>query len=157
SETFATTDDDQRSVRLQIYEGDGRRVADNRKIGELEVTGLPRGRAPKPIVVRFTYDQNGMLEVQAEIPETGAQAAAGFRRGGGEVTGAELGRARARLQAIRADPMDRPRYRDLYARAKLLWSELDPARRAPLDRLLDGLDAALARRDTVELERSFQA
>ena len=53
--------------------------------------------------------------------------------------------------------MDRPRYRDLYARAKLLWSELDPARRAPLDPLLDAFDAALARRDTAELERSFQS
>ena len=157
SETFSTIYDDQRSVRLRIYEGDGRRVADNRKIGELEVAGIPRGRAPKPFVVRFTYDQNGMLEVQAEIPETKAQVSAVFRREGGEVTGAELERARARLHAIRADPMDRPRYRDLYARAKLLWSELDPACRAPFDRLLDVFDAALARRDTVELERTFQA
>jgi len=80
-----------------------------------------------------------------------------FRREGGEVTGPELEKARARLQSIRADPMDRPRYRDLYARARLLWSELDPVRRAPLDHLLDVFDAALARRDTAELERSFQA
>ena len=157
SESFSTLDDDQRSVTLRIYEGDGRRVADNRKIGELEVTGIPRGRAPKHFVVRFTYDQNGMLEVQAEIAETKAQVSAVFRREGGEITGPELEKARARLRSIRADPMDRPRYRDLYARARLLWSELDPARRAPLDHLLDVFDAALARRDTAELERSFQA
>jgi len=53
--------------------------------------------------------------------------------------------------------MDRPRYRDLYARAKLLWSELDPVRRPPFDRLLDAFDAAMTRRDPAELERSFQA
>jgi molecular chaperone HscC len=157
SDMFSTIHDDQREVTLRIYEGDGRRVEDNRKVGELEVKGIPRGPAPKQFTVRFTYDQNGMLEVEAEIAETRARVSAVFRREGGEVSGAELEQARARLMAIRADPLDRPRYRDLYARAKLLWQELDPPRRAELDRLLDAFDAATTTRGAVELERSFQA
>lgn len=156
SEMFSTVHDDQREVTLRIYEGDGRRVEDNRKVGELEVKGIPRGPAPKQVTVRFTYDHNGMLEVEAEIAETRTRVSAVFRREGGEVSGAELEKARARLMAIRADPLDRPRYRDLYARAKLLWQELDPPRRAELDRLLDAFDAAMTTRDAVELERSFQ-
>jgi molecular chaperone HscC len=154
---FSTTHDDQRVVKLEIYEGEGRRVEDNRRIGELDVTGIPKGTAPKDVRVRFTYDQNGMLEVEAEVVETKATVSAVFRRSGDEVRGADLERARARLKAVRADPMDRPRYRDLYARAKLLWSELDQLRRARLDALLDAFDAAMTRRDPVELERTYQA
>jgi molecular chaperone HscC len=157
SDIYSTVEDDQSEVCLRIYEGDGRRVADNRKIGELNVKGIPRGRAPKHFEVRFTYDQNGMLEVEVVVADTKARASAVFRREGGEVKGADLEKARARLKAIRADPMDRPRYRDLYARAKLLWSELDAARRASLDHLLEVFEAALARREPAELERSFQA
>jgi molecular chaperone HscC len=153
---FSTMHDHQSGVELQIFEGDARRVVDNRKIGALEVTGIPRGPAPKEIRVRFTYDQNGMLEVEAEIVETQARVSAVFRREGGELTGAALETARARLTAIRADPMDRPRYRDLYARAKLLWSELDHQGRAPFDALIHAFDTAMASRDPVALERSFQ-
>ena len=153
---FSTLQDHQTQVTLQIFEGDGRRVEDNRKIGALEVAGIPKGPAPKEIQVRFTYDQNGMLEVEAEILETHARVSAVFRREGGEVTGEALAQARGRLIAIRADPMDRPRYRDLYARAKLLWSELDPDGRARFDALLHAFDTAMASRDPVALERSFQ-
>jgi molecular chaperone HscC len=154
---FSTLDDDQTKVHLQIYEGDGRRVEDNRKIGELVVDGIPRGRAPKDFRVRFTYDQNGMLEVEAEVVDTKKVASAIFRRSGGEVTGGELEAARARLKAARADPMDRPRYRDLIARAKLLWQESDRAQQIRLDDLLEAFEAALDGRNPQELERAYTA
>ncbi len=156
SEYFSTLEDDQTEVRLQIYEGDARRVEDNRKIGELLIQGIPRGRAPKSFYVHLTYDQNGMLEVQAEIEETKAKVSAVFRREGGQLTGGELEIARARLRAVRGDPMDRPRYRDLHARAKLLWSELNPQRRDKLDVLLEAFEAAMTTREPKQLERTYE-
>lgn len=157
SEVYSTLHDDQEAVVMNVYEGDGRRVEDNRKIGSLEVDGIPPGRAPKGVRVQFTYDQNGMLEVEAEILETQKRVSAVFRREGGEVTGPELERARARLRAARADPMDRPRYRDLHARAKLLWRELTPAVRARLDVLLLEFEAAMEARAPKDLERTYAA
>jgi molecular chaperone HscC len=153
---FHTISDDQRSVSLQIYEGDARRVEDNRKIGELELTGIPKGRAPKDFRVRFTYDHNGMLEVEAEIVETKAKVSAVFKREGGEVKGAELEVARNRLRAVRADPLDRPRFRDLHARAKLLWTELEPARRHALDHLIDEFEQAIEAREPKRLEQAYK-
>ena len=157
TESFSTLYDDQREITLQVFEGEARRVQDNRKIGELHLTKIPKGPAPKSFTVRFTYDQNGLLEVEAEIDETKTKAAAVFRRQGGEVTGAELEHARARLRAVRADPMDRPRYRDLHARAKQLWEECSLEQRATLDALLVALEAALDTRDPKQLETTYQA
>ena len=156
-ESFSTLHDNQPEVRLEVYEGDARRVEDNRRIGELKVGNIPKGKAPKSFVVRFTYDQNGMLEVEAEIAETKHKVSAVFKREGGEVTGAALEQARARLKAIRADPMDRPRYRDLHARAKLLWSELDAKARQHLDPLIDAYEAAMTGRKPDDLERAYRA
>jgi len=156
-ESFQTMFDDQREVLLGIYEGDGRRVEDNRKIGELQVKGIPPGRAPKSFQVRLTYDLNGMLEVEAEIAETKATVSAVFRRDGGDVSPEMLEQARARLRAVRADPLDRPRYRDLHARAKLLWSELDHRKRDRLDSLIHDFETALAAREPKALEQTYDA
>jgi molecular chaperone HscC len=157
SDSFATIHDDQTSVRLGIYEGDGRRVEDNRKIGELVVAKIPKGPAPKHFTVRFTYDLNGMLEVEAEVDETSAKVSAVFKREGGTLAGAELEAARRALRAIRADPMDRPRYRDVYARAKLLWRELDHRKRDVLDELIAHFEGAMQGRDPKQLEQTYQA
>ena len=121
----------------------------------LVVVGIPRGRAPKEVRVRFTYDQNGMLEVEAVVPETGKTVSKVFQREGGEVSGQALAQARERMKALRADPMDRPRYRDVYARAKLLWQEAEPAGRAQLDAIIDAFDAAVERRNPEEIERAY--
>jgi molecular chaperone HscC len=157
SDTFATVHDDQTTVCLGIYEGDGRRVEENRKIGELSIKKIPKGPAPKAFTVRFTYDLNGMLEVEAEIDETNAKVSAVFDREGGTLTGAQLEDARRRLRAVRADPMDRPRYRDVHARAKLLWRELDHRKRELLDALIEQFEVAMQGRDPKELERAYTA
>ncbi|MDQ3336317.1 MAG: Hsp70 family protein [Myxococcota bacterium] len=157
ADSFSTVHDDQTGVDLAVYEGDGRRVEENRKIGQLAITKIPKGPAPKSFTVRFTYDVNGMLEVEAEVEETGAKASAVFKRDGGTLTEAQLEDARRRLRAVRADPMDRPRYRDLYARAKLLWRELDHRKRDILDALIAQFEGAMQGRDPSSLERAYTA
>jgi molecular chaperone HscC len=154
-ESYATIHDDQTEVVFGVYEGEARRVADNRKIGELKVGGVPKGRAPKHVTVRFTYDQNGMLEVEAEVVETKQKVARVFHRTGKTITGKELEAARTRLRALRADPMDRPRYRDLQARAQALWQEADPVGRELLGALIDDFDAAVESRNPQQIERAY--
>jgi len=154
-EAFSTLFDDQAKVDFGVYEGEARRVADNRKIGQLIVDRVPKGRAPKVVQVRFTYDLNGMLEVEATVMETGKVFSRVFHREGKDLDGTELETARGRLRALRADPMDRPRYRDLLARAKLLWADSDPAGRALVDPLLDAFDAAVHGRNPKQIEDAY--
>jgi molecular chaperone HscC len=156
-ESFATLHHDQKQVVFNVYEGEARRVDENRRIGELHVGGIPPGQAPKEVRVRFTYDQNGMLEVEALVVQTRNVVSKVFARTGGEISGAELEQAQARMKALRADPMDRPRYRDLHARAKLLWQEVDAAGRLALDGLIDAFDAAMETRNPEAIERTYKA
>jgi len=150
-EVQPTIVDDQTTMTIGIYEGEGRRVDDNRKLGELFVSDIPRGPAgSQSIAVRFTYDHNGMLEVEAKVMSTDKTVSTVLRRTGGEVTGDALVAARARIAALRADPADRPRYRDVLARARLLRTEADTATRGRIDALVDRFDDAsdaLARTD----------
>ncbi len=65
----------QRKVELQIYQGESPFVANNVRLGAVEVT-LPRAWAggEGEVEVRFTYDVNGVLQVEAKIVKTGVVA-----------------------------------------------------------------------------------
>lgn len=55
----------QRQVKIDVYQGEHRRVEKNLKLGEMNVSGIPLGPAGQVVFVRFTYDLNGILEVEA--------------------------------------------------------------------------------------------
>jgi molecular chaperone HscC len=155
-ESYSTMHDYQKAVEFNVYEGESRMCAENRRIGALTVK-VPPGKAPKEVRVRFTYDQNGMLEVEALVPETGKTVSKVFHRSGGEVTGDALEKAQGRLRALRADPMDRPKYKDLHGRAKLLWQEAGEKERHVLGELIDRFDEAVVGRNPTEIERAYKA
>src|SRR2546421_2468884 len=70
SQTVGTIVPNQTNILVRIYQGESRRVEDNLFLGEFEVHGIPRGPVGQEIEIRFTYDLNGVLEVEATIVET---------------------------------------------------------------------------------------
>lgn len=69
--TYFPHEDYQTTVTLQIYQGESLYVADNLSLGQLEIEFPPRLSSQMPIHVRFTYDINGILAVDVDIPATG--------------------------------------------------------------------------------------
>ncbi len=68
---FTTLADNQDRVAFNIYQGESRLAEDNILLGRTEV---PVPRAPAGAVAvecRFTYDINGLLEVDLRVPQTG--------------------------------------------------------------------------------------
>jgi molecular chaperone HscC len=66
----STTTANQTEVTVRVYQGEGRKVESNLFLGEFDVSGIPRGPAGQEIDIRFTYDLNGVLEVEATIVAT---------------------------------------------------------------------------------------
>lgn len=63
---FHTTEDGQRSVRVQVYEGERFQARDNHQLGEFLLDGIPPGRVgDTTITVVFSVDANGILTVTA--------------------------------------------------------------------------------------------
>ncbi|KAI3732596.1 hypothetical protein L1987_63802 [Smallanthus sonchifolius] len=69
---FVTTEDNQYSIRIDVYQGERSRSTDNHLLGNFSISGLPL--APKgvsSIMVGFEIDVNGILTVTAAITSTG--------------------------------------------------------------------------------------
>ncbi len=71
SEYFYTIDDYQDKVNVGIYQGESLNIDDNLFLGNFLID-VPRNIAGKEAInVRFTYDINGILEVEATVMSTG--------------------------------------------------------------------------------------
>ena len=142
-ERLSTLQANQRLITLRIYQGESRRVNENLLLGELEVSGIPLGPSGQAVDVRFTYDLNGVLEVEAEIVSTGKKLTEVITQHVHGLSQDEIAEAVASMQALKMHPREETKYRYLLKRAERLYQELDLLQRSELSRLMDGFEAAL--------------
>ena len=103
-ERVGTVEPNQTRSGVQIYQGESRHVGSNLFLGEFEVKGIPRGPAGQSIDVRFTYDLNGVLEVEATVVETGKAfdtSSRGTRQG---MSAGDISKAVADMQSLKRHP-----------------------------------------------------
>ena len=66
SKVYTTVEDGQTSVMIEIYEGERQFAKDNHKIGDFELSGIPKqAKGACKIEVIFSIDGNGILSVKA--------------------------------------------------------------------------------------------
>lgn len=65
--------DNQKGIHMSIYQGEAMYTKDNILLGRMEIKIPPRRAGEVSCKMRFTYDINGVLEVNMHIPLTGEQ------------------------------------------------------------------------------------
>lgn len=156
TEPYETIFDNQTSIVFEIFEGESRRVTENRKIGELKIKGIPKGPKGKRVDVTFTYDLNGILEVEATINETGRTLSEVFQRGSTVLSASALEKAKKRLQKLKEDPHKNPVIRDLLLRAENLWRESTPDVRSAIEHALDTFEEIISSKNPRDVQEAVE-
>ncbi len=83
SQVFSTAADNQPAVSIVVLQGERSMAADNRRLGNFELTGIPAApRGIPQIEVTFDIDANGILHVHAKDKGTGQEQSIKIERTG---------------------------------------------------------------------------
>ncbi|SDS66747.1 molecular chaperone HscC [Pseudomonas asplenii] len=118
-----TLHDNQEVVKLKIYQGESRLVRDNVFLGELEMPVPKRKAGEISLDVRFTYDNNGLLEAQVTVPLTGEQHSLVIENNPGVLSPEEIQQRLQALSLLKVHPRDQQVNTVLTARLERLYQE----------------------------------
>ncbi|WP_191485781.1 molecular chaperone HscC [Pseudomonas sp. FEN] len=118
-----TLQDNQAVVLLKIYQGESRLVHDNVFLGQLEMAVPKRKAGEVALDVRFTYDNNGLLEAQVNIPLTGEQHSLIIENNPGVLLPEEIEQRLQALALLKVHPRDQQVNTVLTARLERLYQE----------------------------------
>jgi molecular chaperone DnaK len=106
SEIFSTADDNQTTVTIQVFQGEREQTGHNKKVGVIELSGLPPVPQGMPqIEVTFDIDANGIVHVTATDLGSGIQASQRLSEAT-ILAGSEAASARAGLDEVVLTPLD---------------------------------------------------
>jgi len=153
-ENLVTISDNQTKISIKVYQGESRRVENNITLGELTVS-VPKGKAGEQRVdLRYTYDINGLLEVEAIIKSTGIKETLIIENSPGSMTEEEIKKRMLVLENIKIHPRDRTENRLLLARGERLYEEALGEKREYIAKLLSEFERILSTQDPRLIEKN---
>jgi molecular chaperone HscC len=151
---FFTAHDNQRHVVFKIFQGESRKVEDNIRLGEIDLLVPPKRAGEVFIDVRFTYDINGLLEVDVKIPETGETRQLVIADEDVDMNSSEMRRRREQLAALKIHPREADDNRAALARGTRCYEQFLGDRREYVGQLVGQFEAILDRQNPTEIERA---
>ena len=175
SEVFSTAADNQTEVTIHVLQGERPMAAQNKTIGNFNLTGIaPARRGVPQIEVTFDIDANGILKVSAKDKATGKEQAIRIEASSG-LTKEEIERMKAEAEAnAEADKKEREKIDKMNQadsmifqtenQLKELGDKLPADKKAPIEDALQKLkdahkvqDVAAVDAAMAELNAAFQA
>lgn len=149
--------DGQHALHINVFQGEARMAADNIKLGELHIA-LPQGgtRDEHGVDVRFTYDVNGLLQVEATVVRTQQTLTLLIEGNPGLMSEQEIAQRFIALSELKIHPRDRVENRTLMARGERLYQQLRGAPREQLRDRLIHFERALETQDKRQFEPAAQ-
>ena len=153
SKRVGTIRANQREMSIELFQGESRKVKDNLLLGKFTVTGIPRGPSGQEVDIRVTYDQNGIIEVEAEIVATQRKCNLVITRYAKGLSEDDVERAVLAMSKLKTHPREHAKNRFLIKRAERVYRELPLHDRDALSELLDGFEEALDHQEAASIEQ----
>lgn len=144
-ETYSTMHPEQDSICVRVYQGESHKVKNNILIDSFDVMLKPNGHI-QAIDIRFSYDINGLLEVDVLL-EDGKSESRIISHNAASLTTQQIEASRERLQALKIYPRDMLINRTFKAQLEEQWSRALGDEREMLGEIITDFDAALLSND----------
>lgn len=145
TQRFCTVSDNQKQVDISIYQGEGMHCDENLCLGSLTLPVPPAPAGQESVEIRFTYDINGILEVEVSSVTTKEKTSTVLVGQGSGLTDEEARRRLAELDALKTHPRDQERNKLFMARAQKLFTETTGDKQQAVAAMLLKFEAAVTR------------
>ncbi|MFV3406726.1 Hsp70 family protein [Pseudomonas sp. NY15463] len=153
---FYSAHPEQKVVRIAVYQGERPWVRDNILVDSFEVPLQPTGEI-QSLDVRFSYDINGLLEVDVTFIESGRKHSHSIDRSPTGLDAEARQASQARLATLKIHPRDSLPNRTLLARLERAWMQSLGDERALIASWMDAFNQILAAQQPSAIERERKA
>ena len=136
---------------VRVYQGENRYCADNTLLGQLQIPVPPAPRGQQSIRIRFTYDINGLLEVEA-VNETGRAERLVLQNK--DMSAEEAERRLQELSRLKLHPREQEEYRAMVARGERLYAVTVGGLREQVAELLDWYQKVLSTQEALKIAKA---
>jgi len=150
ADDFYPVDEKQKKIEFRIYQGEARHVGDNVMLGSVSIPVVPGDLASNKVDVRFTFDLNGILEV--EIQKDKLQRRLIIEGNPGVLSKAEIDKSFAKLADLKIHPREKTENTAALNRAYRLYEEHIGDNCEYIGKLLSYFEDVLAGQDPQEID-----
>jgi molecular chaperone HscC len=153
---YRTMVDQQRKILVDVRQGESPVGSENLRLGTLEIDVEPAPAGAAGVALRFSYDANGLLEVDARELSSGRNQTLVIRGAKTQMTDAEVAAARQRLAALKHHPREEQDNRALIERAKRLYEDKLGEERRAVQAWLSAFESALETQEARHIRQARQ-
>ncbi|ADU31952.1 Hsp70 family protein [Evansella cellulosilytica] len=152
---YYTAYDNQDVVVVNVYQGEDQYVKNNIFLSDdIVLENIPKRQARmEAIDVTFTYDINGMLQVEAKVLSTGLVKKEAIQSQAGVMSDVETAASVERVNEEWDQSALYQEVKNVMYRAEKMLDEVDPANKVKIEQLLQQLKTALTNDDTAGVKR----
>jgi molecular chaperone DnaK (HSP70) len=156
-ERFYTVRDNQRAVDIDILQGENRKAKDNIFLGSLKIP-LPAGPAGSEAVdVRYTYDINGILEVEVTSVSSGKVEKKIIEKNPGAMSQDEIQGRFKDLSSLKIHPRENDAYKYLLEKGERLYQEHTGDKRQMIANAIQNFETALDKQERSAINAAAEA
>ncbi len=150
---FYTAGDWQKDIRVGVYQGEAMYAEDNILLGEIKMSVMPAPRGQECIDVRFTYDLNGILDVDAVTVSSQHRERLVIVNKGSWLTEQEIEQRIRELAKLKIHPRDEDENKLLLARAERLFEETTGALRDTIMHNYEVFLSVLEKQERLDIQK----
>ncbi|MCI8811449.1 MAG: Hsp70 family protein [Oscillibacter sp.] len=148
---YYTVRDGQDKVDIRIYQGEHRYCADNTLLGQLVLKVPPAPRGQQSVRIRFTYDINGLLEVEV-ANEAGQMERLVLQNK--DMAPEEAQRRLQELSKLKLHPREQEECRAMLARGERLFAATVGGLREEVGQMLDWYQQHLSSQEALRIAKA---
>ena len=153
-EYYVTVADNQKKIAINIYQGENLKASENMKLGELvaNVPSAPKGQ--EGVFVRFTYDLNGILEV--EVRNSTTHEIQNKIISDNSLSEVEIENIKLNFDKLKIQPKNKSENQLLISRGNRIFGETSGNIRKYIQSILEDFENTLVKSKEIEIVKKRQ-